>query len=684
MAYQERVNKILYGGDYNPEQWTPDIWEQDMELLKKAGIDIVTLNVFNWAMLQPDEETYDFSMLDETIGRVTEAGMYICLATSTGAHPAWMAKKYPDILRTEFSGMKRKFGGRHNSCPNSPTFRKYSVRLAGKLAERYKDQENILVWHVNNEYGGACYCENCEKAFRVWLEAKYGTIQQLNREWNTHFWGHTYYDWDEIVLPNLLSEHFEEERSMHQGMTLDYMRFNSDSMLADFEAEYAAVKHHIPDAVITTNLMGAYKQLDYKKWAKAMDIVSWDNYPEYKADAAYTAMNHELMHGLKGGDPFLLMEQTPSVTNWLADNGLKRPGVMRLLSYQAVAHGADSVMFFQMRRSPAGCEKFHGAVIDHAGSSKARVYRECAALGEELAVLGDAVIGSRIKAEVGMIFDWDTWWALECSAGPSTRLRYTEEFFQYYRALHDKNVMTDIIGMEEDFSKYRCVIAPLFYMVKGNADERLKQYVRDGGTVLFTYMSGYVNENDYITAGGYPGKLRELAGIWVEETDALPEDEQNEFSYQGRTCPAGLLCDIIHLEGAEAAAFYEKDFYAGTPVITKNAYGKGTVYYVGTRSDQEFYKMLMDEICKSICISPVIEGAPGIEATKRSKDGENYYFLLNHTEESKEIVLSFEGLELLGGKKVYAGEKMRLNAKDVWIIREERHKGAETVWNKEN
>ena len=429
MAFQDKINKILYGGDYNPEQWDRDIWEQDMKLLKEAGIDIVTLNVFNWAMLQPDEETYDFTMLDETIERVSGEGMYICLATSTGAHPAWMARKYPDILRTEFNGMKRKFGGRHNSCPNSPTFQKYSVRLAGELARRYQNRENILLWHVNNEYGGACYCENCEKAFRVWLKKKYRTIEKLNREWNTHFWGHTYYDWDDIVLPNLLSEHFEEERSMHQGMTLDYMRFNSDSMLKNFKEEAAEIKKYLPDAVVTTNLMGAYKQLDYKKWADAMDIISWDNYPQYKADPALTAMNHELMRGIKGGDPFLLMEQTPSVTNWLADNGLKRPGVMRLLSFQAVAHGAVTVMFFQMRRSPAGCEKFHGAVIDHVGTNRTRVYRECAALGNELHMLGDTMTGARVHADTAMIFDWDTWWAVECSAGPSTRLRYTEEFF---------------------------------------------------------------------------------------------------------------------------------------------------------------------------------------------------------------------------------------------------------------
>lgn len=672
MAFQDKINKILYGGDYNPEQWDRDIWEQDMKLLKEAGIDIVTLNVFNWAMLQPDEETYDFTMLDETIERVSGEGMYICLATSTGAHPAWMARKYPDILRTEFNGMKRKFGGRHNSCPNSPTFQKYSVRLAGELARRYQNRENILLWHVNNEYGGACYCENCEKAFRVWLKKKYRTIEKLNREWNTHFWGHTYYDWDDIVLPNLLSEHFEEERSMHQGMTLDYMRFNSDSMLKNFKKEAAEIKKYLPDAVVTTNLMGAYKQLDYKKWADAMDIISWDNYPQYKADPALTAMNHELMRGIKGGDPFLLMEQTPSVTNWLADNGLKRPGVMRLISFQAVAHGADTVMFFQMRRSPAGCEKFHGAVIDHVGTNRTRVYRECAALGGELYRLGDAMTGARVHADTAMIFDWDTWWAVECSAGPSTRLRYTEEFFQYYEALHYNNIAVDIIGMEDDFTKYKCVIAPLFYMVKGDVDERMKKYVKSGGRIVFTYMSGYVNENDYITVGGYPGKLREMAGIWAEEIDALAEEDANEFQFGGEDYKATLLCDILHLEGAQALASYEKDFYKGTPVITENYYGNGKVYYVGTRSERRFYRKFLEGICKECGIEPVLKGGEGIEITKRSKEGKHYYFLLNHAAETKEFEVPFSGIELLGQSEIHRGQCITLKPYDVFILEEKR------------
>lgn len=334
MIENDKVQKMLYGGDYNPEQWPEDTWEEDMRLLKLAHIDTVTLNVFSWASLQPDENTYCFEKLDKIMELVKKHGMKVCLATSTGAHPAWMARKYPDILRTEFSGMRRKFGGRHNSCPNSPTYRKYSVRLASKLAERYKNYDNIVAWHISNEYGGECYCENCEKAFRVWLKDRYQTIDELNRAWNTAFWGHTMYDWDDAVLPNMLSEHFAFERTTFQGISLDY-----------------------------------------QKWAKELDFVSWDNYPANEDSIASIALRHDLMRGIKQGKPFALMEQTPGVTNWLPYNALKRPGVMRLWSYQAVAHGADTVMFFQMKRSIGACEKYHGAVIDHVGNENTRVFR---------------------------------------------------------------------------------------------------------------------------------------------------------------------------------------------------------------------------------------------------------------------------------------------------------------------
>lgn len=669
MIYDERIEKVLYGGDYNPEQWSEDVWEEDMRLFALAGIDVVTLNVFSWASLQPDEHTYCFEKLDKIMDLVEKNGLKVCMATSTAAHPAWMAKKYPDILRTEFNGMKRKFGSRHNSCQNSPTYQKYSVLLAKKLAERYKDRKYIVAWHVSNEYGGECYCENCEKAFRVWLKDKYKTIEELNRAWNTAFWGHTFYEWDEIVLPNLLSEHFAENRTTFQGISLDYRRFNSEGMLHCFKAEYEAIKSVIPDAKITTNLMGFYKPLDYQMWANEMDFISWDNYPANEDPYARIAMNHDLMRGIKGGQPFVLMEQTPSVTNWLAYNALKRPNVMRLWSYQAMAHGADAIMFFQMRRSIGACEKYHGAVIDHVGNENTRVFREIAKLGEELKQLGSKTLGSTMDSKVAVVVDWDNWWALEYSAGPSCDLKYLDEVFGYYRALEEQNYSVDLIGVNDDLSKYEVVIAPILYMTKGSYDEKIREYVKNGGTFITTFFSGIVDEHDLVITGGYPGHLRDILGIWVEEIDALPAGTTNAFTYEGKEYEAKLLCDIMHLEGAKALATYEKDFYANTPVLTVNEYGKGKAYYVGTRSSEDFYQTFLKERLEEKGIQPVLEvEGVGIEATERIKGDEHYLFVLNHNDTEGTFVMPKAKVDLLTGRTYTKGEVVTIPAKEVMIL----------------
>lgn len=669
MRFSNKVNKIVYGGDYNPEQWPEEIWADDMRLLKEANIDIVTLNVFSWAALQPSEETYDFSKLDKIMEIVRDNGLQVCLATSTGAHPAWMAKKYPDILRTEFNGLKRKFGGRHNSCPNSPTYEKYSVRLAQKIAERYRDYNNIVAWHISNEFGGECYCENCEKAFRVWLKKKYQTIENVNRAWNTAFWGHTFYDWDEIVLPNLLSEHFEQDRSQFQGITVDYKRFNSESILECYKREYDALKAITPDIPITTNLMGFYKPLDYKMWAKYMDVVSWDNYPSNEDSPAQIAMSHDLMRGINGGEPFLLMEQTPSVTNWLPYNALKRPGVMRLWSYQAVAHGSDSVMFFQMRRTVGACEKLHGAVIDHVGTNETRVFREVKALGAELKELGEQTLGAVTDAKAAIYFDWDNWWAIECSAGPNCDLKYKDEIYNYYQALYKLNIPVDIVGPEDDLGKYQLLIAPILYMTKTGYDEKIRTFVKNGGTFVTTFFSGIADEHDLIVTGGYPGKLRDIMGIWVEESDALPSGAENHFTYRGKAYPAKLLCDLSHLEGAEALSVYEEDFYAQMPAITKNQFGDGRAYYVATRSNEEFYQTLMADICEECGVESLLAPQENLEVTMRRNENGRFLFLLNHADREQETVMTEAGCGLLEKQEYAAGDVVSVPAKGVQIIR---------------
>ena len=652
-------NVVLYGGDYNPEQWPKEIWKEDLRLFDLAGINSATVNVFSWAKLQPSEEEYNFAELDEIIDTLSKANIQIVLATSTGAMPAWLVRKYPEVARVDYEGRRHKFGGRHNACPNSPVFQHYAHELAHRLAERYGSKPPLVCWHVSNEYGGACYCENCEKAFRVWLRKRYGTLDALNAAWNTSFWGHTFYDWDDIVAPNALGDGIPSDKTCFAGMSIDYRRFMSDSLLGNFTMERDAIRECDPSTPITTNLMGTYKGLDYFRWAKEMDIVSWDNYPSFDTTWSMTAMNHDLMRSLKG-KPFMLMEQTPSQQNWQPYNSLKRPGQMRAQSVQTLAHGADTIQFFQLRRSKGGCEKFHGAVIEHAGTENARVFREVAAFGKELKNL-TGMLGSDYPAKVGMIFDWDNYWALEYTSGPSVDLKYVDQLHRYYRYFYERNIPVDMVPADGDFSRYQIIVAPVLYMCKKGMKEALEAFVANGGVLVTSFMSGIVDESDNVHLGGYPGPLRKLAGVWAEEIDALAPSQTNRVRFaDGSEFTCNLLCDILHLEGAETLAVYGDDFYQGTPAVTCNQFGQGRVYYAATQLAPEGLDKLLDEAARAAKVSPVAAPLSGLEIVRRQGDGHTFTFVMNLTKEAHVLPDEFAGrADLLTGKTAEKGLVMQ-------------------------
>lgn len=670
--------KIMYGGDYNPEQFPREIWEEDMRLFQIAGIDIATVNVFSWSLNQPDEETFRFEWLDEVMNKLEANGVRVCMGTGTAAHPAWMARKYPDILTVTSDGKKRKYGRRHNSCPNSPTFRHYAKVLATKLAERYKDHPALLLWHVNNEIGIRCHCDNCEKAFRVWLKRRYGTLEKLNQAWYTRFWGHTFYHWDDIVIPSGLSEGLSggnSDQTAFQGITLDFFRFNSDSWLECYLIEYQAIKEVIPDAIVTTNFQGngTYKPLDYFKWAPYLDIAALDIYPENHTPETYMALRYDLMRGIKDGAPFMLMEQSPGVINWKSVNPMKRPSVMRIRSYQAIARGAESIMFFQLRRSLGAYEKFHGAVIDHAGHENTRVFRECAQLGSELKQLGSLLMDSQTKSRIGILFDWDNWWAVELGGGPSAYIKYLDQIQTYYDALYANRYSVDFLHVNSNFDAYDIVLSPLLYMVKPGLAEKLEKYVENGGTWVTTFYSGIVNESDLVTPGGYPGELRKLLGVWVEEIDALFPEQRNAIVMQHKlgalegSYECGLVCEVVHPEGAEPIAVFGNDFYKGMPALTRHRYGKGEAWYVATDPSHEFLKSWLKHLCESKGIDALLEAPPGIEVTRREKDGSQFTFLMNHSEESLTVYTGVhEQKELLTGSFIQG--EVQLEPKQVMIL----------------
>lgn len=682
---------MLYGGDYNPEQWPREIWAEDMKLFKEAGINEVTLNVFSWATLQPSEDEYDFSQLDAIVDTVSKAGMKIVMATSTGALPAWMALRHPDVNRVYFDGRKARHQDRHNACINSPTYRKYSVALAGKLAERYGQLDNLVAWHVSNEYGGFCWCDTCAQAFRGWLKDHYGTIEAVNQAWNTAFWSHTYHSFDEIFPPNGLGDGMEWSPAVTlPGFSLDYKRFYGECVVDSYNEEKAAIRAFDKTNPVTTNMMGTFENYDYFTWRAGetdggnggVDVVSWDSYPAMDTTPAEIAMRHDLMRAVGRQEPWMLMEQTPSRQNWMAYCYQKRPGQMRQMSWQAIAHGADTIQFFQLRQNRSGCEKFHGAVIGSDGTNKPRQFRESAELGQELQRVSARFLGSRVEhGRVAVVFDWQSRWGLAFSAGPTIALDYVKRVLAWYTELSRRNVPVDIVNPHDDLSGYAAVVAPCLYMTDDAVDANLRGYVNAGGRLVIGTMGLLVDMHDSIHQGEIPVPLRDLAGVWSEETDSLEPTHPVPvaFPFAGKQANAHTLFDVVHAdEGTEVLATYEAEYYAGTPAVTfrpsvANAETglTGGVYYVATMFDADGIAHILDHVLDGVELPADVTADinSGVEITRRiAEDGTVFVFLVNPAGEPREAKTNVESTDILTGKSYSAGATVALAPYGVAVL----------------
>lgn len=669
---KDQLPTFLYGGDYNPEQWPEDTWDDDIKVFKQADINSATVNVFSWALLEPEEGHYDFNKLDQIIDKLSVANINIVLATSTAAMPAWMFKKYPDVARVDYEGRRHVFGQRHNFCPNSTNYQRLAKQLVERLAERYCDNPHIVAWHVNNEYGGNCYCDNCQRAFQQWLRKKYQTLDNLNRAWNNTVWSHTIYHWDEIVVPNELGDAWGPEgtHTIVAGLSLDYLRFQSAALQNLYRLEKQTIEKYDYQTPILTNFHSTpNKMIDYQSWAADQDIIAYDSYPAYDAPTYKSAFLYDLMRSLKH-KPFMLMESTPSQVNWQPYSPLKRPGQMRATEFQAVAHGADTVQYFQLKQSIGGSEKFHGAVISHSQRTNTRVFKEVVKVGHDLKKVGQRLLGAVTPAKVGIIFDWNNFWSYEYVAGISREMDYVGLIMDYYRQFYERNIPTDVISVDDDFSQYDLIVAPVLYMVKDGLTDKINEYVEKGGNFVTTYMSGMVNSSDNVYTGGYPGPLSNVLGIWVEETDAVVPGKTTRIVYpdNGLTSQGRYLCDLIHLTGKDtkALAKYGSEFYAGTTAITENNYGRGMSWYVGSRIDHDGLSHLIDHILEKSRISGVIDTPTDLEITKRIKDGHELYFVLNMRGEGRSLPE-----ELVDGwKDLLTGQQpvVQMNGWDIRIL----------------
>ena len=660
-----KLTSMYHGADYNPDQWLhmPDKISDDYRLMNLAGCNVMSVGIFAWATLEPEEGVYHFEWLDQTINQLWDHGVYTILATPSAARPAWMSSQYPEVLRVNADRTRILHSGRHNHCYTSPIYREKTKQINEQLAARYADHPGLLMWHVSNEYGGECHCELCQDAFRTFLREKYNNdLDQLNKAWWSAFWSHTYTDWSQIESP---APHGED--SVH-GLYIDWKRFVTHQTASFIRNETEPLRRLTPAVPVTINGMQVFPGLDYFKLADEIDLFSWDSYPLWHHSAqspsevaAVTAFSHDLFRSLKGGRPFFLMESTPSQVNWQSVNKLKKPGMHRLASLQAVAHGSDSVQYFQWRKSRGSSEKFHGAVVDHVGHEKTRVFQEVSQVGQDLEKLKE-VANTGIDAETAVIFDWDNRWAIEhMQALTRDNRAYVETCQQHHRAFWHQGLPVDVIDMSCTFNNYKVVVAPMLYMTKPGIADKLEAFVNQGGTLVLTYFSGLVDENDLCHLTGFPGPFRAMAGIWAEETDSLYPDEKNELVLTGKyldkmdaSYEVHTLCDLIHAETAEVLAVYGKDFYKDRPALTVNQYGKGKVYYIAARTEQRFLNDFYRFIAKDTALAkPAAELPEGMTVSIRGDEETAYWFIQNYQESRQTFnAEKCQGTDLLSGQHV--------------------------------
>lgn len=657
------VDGLVFGCDYNPEQWDRAVWQDDVRLMKQVGINLVAINVFGWSQVQPSAGNFHFDDLDEIIALLSDAGIGVNLGTGTSSPPPWLSTAHPETLPMVSDGTRRWPGGRQAWCPSSPIFRKLALNLVAATAERYGAHPGIKLWHVSNELGchnAHCYCDVSAAAFREWLTVKYGSIEALNTAWGTTFWSQTYAGWNEILPPRMTLS------TSNPAQMLDFDRFSSDELLSYYRAEADVIRQHSSIPVTTNFMVTAHiKTQDYWGWAPDMDVIANDHYLDHRLPTPERELSFtgDVTRGLAGGRTWLLMESSTSAVNWQPVNHAKAPGQLRRNSLTHLARGADGICFFQWRASAQGAEKFHSALLPHSGTAS-RIWEEVVELGLDIGRLSE-IAGSTVQSDIAILFSWEAWWATDLDAHPSSDLHYIQQVHALYDALLDIGATVDVVQPGADLRDYRLVVVPSLYLISDAAAATVNDFVAAGGHAVVSFFSGIVDETDRIRLGGYPGAFREMLGVVTDEFYPLGARESLALS-DGTT--SSLWSEHLQLTTAESVIHYASGPLQGIPAVTRNEHGAGVGWYLATALEPTALTDIVRRIATEAGVQEIADTDSGVEIVRRRGDGRDYVFVINHTAEPAEH--RFAGYELLSETAVAATATIEPGG--VHVIRQER------------
>ncbi|MBE0688044.1 MAG: beta-galactosidase [Anaerolineaceae bacterium] len=662
---------IFFGADYYPEHWPEERWLEDARLMAEAGFNIVRLAEFSWSKMEKSEGDYDFSWLDRAINVLSAQNISVILGTPTASPPPWLMVKQEDLFLVEASGTRQTYGFRRENCPNNPLYRLYTERIVSKMADHFKDNPAVIGWQIDNEFGDRCFCEICRSEFQKWLQKRYQTLEKLNEKWGTVFWSHIYTEWSQIPVP------LTTIRSVNPSLGLDYRRFMSDTYRGYQKFQIDIIRHHCPGHFVTHNLMGfSYNQLDYYDNSADLDFVSWDNYMrmqwgmEAEIDPARAALSADTMRGLKKKN-FWVMEQQSGGGGWELVAVPPKPGEIRLWTYQAIAHGADAIVYFRWRTARVGTEQYWQGILEHHGIPGRR-YAEVSQVGKEIKRIADVITGSQVKPWIAIMQSYDTRFAFQVQPN-NPRFDYEKHIQDIYRGFYDNNIPMDIVSEKDHLTGYKLVVIPAMYILTDETVANLEKFAADGGIVVFTPRTGVKDKSNTVINMKLPGLVAKMCGIEIEEYISMPVDQDNRIQFGlselEESFTTTAWADVIDPKGADVIAWHTQDFYAQKPAATINRLKKGKVIYLGVMGESAYYNAIARWLSSMAGVEPLIETPVGVEVAERWQGKKRLVFVLNHLSEVQSITLRSSFLDILSGKR-FSGY-VPIAPRDVLILTDE-------------